>query len=96
LNDVSKATKVGTFTISRTGSGPYVYTVTYNFFPGYSAAEVHIYAGCTKPPDCAFGKSPYRPTLAPVTLPCSTAYFVLHAKVNQANPAGGTCPTPSV
>jgi hypothetical protein len=96
LNDVSKATKVGTFTITRTGTGPYTYTVTYMFSAGYSAAEVHIYAGCTKPTDCAFGKYPYSSSPASATLSCSTAYFVLHAKVNQANPAGGTCPTPSV
>jgi len=97
LNDVSKGTKVGGFTITRSGSGPsYTYVVTYSFLPGYSAAEVHIYAGCTKPPDCAFGKYPYNSSPASAPLTCSTAYFVLHAKVTKANPAGGTCPAPSI
>jgi hypothetical protein len=92
MNDLSKGTNVGSFTITKSGTS---YTITYSFKSGFSAAEVHIYAACTKPTTCAPGQFNLSTSPATITLDCPTVYFVLHAKVNKSVPAGTVCPPPT-
>jgi hypothetical protein len=92
LNDISKGTDVGGFTITKTGTS---YTITYMFDSGFSATEVHIYAACSKPTTCAPGQFNLSTSPATITLDCPTVYFVLHAKVSGPPSAGGACPTPA-
>jgi hypothetical protein len=53
LNNTSKALKVGTVTVSWTGS---IATVTYSLLPGYAIEEAHIYANDMKPSTIAPGQ----------------------------------------
>jgi len=92
MNDLSKGTDVGSFTITKSGTS---YTITYSFKSGFSAAEVHIYAACTKPTTCAPGQFNLSASPSTITLDCPTVYFVLHAKVNKSVPAGTVCPPPT-
>jgi len=102
-NDVTKATDVGSFTATLSGTA---LAVTYSLTSGFDLSEVHVYASCNKPTSCAPGSYTY-PGSAVLDLSattdthfettitvasCSTYYLIFHAKVNQSFPADVTCP----
>jgi len=81
LNDISKGTKAGSFTITQSGNS---YTVTYNILAGFHLDEAHIYASCSKPTACAPGGFTADEVPKTFTLDCygDVVYFILHAKVS--------------
>lgn len=109
LNDLSKATSVGTWTASVSGGKV---SVTYNVNPGYSLGEVHVDVRCALPTKCAPGQYTYGNTFAngvttssftttPIAIPCASGDvdIIVHAAVDSvvsvpANQADTyTCPT---
>jgi hypothetical protein len=86
-NDISKATLVGTFTISHTGTK---FTVTYTLNnPGYTLQEVQFFYGTTYPNHIAPGQFPYVHTFTGAQtqysfqVPYSAAddTFIVHAAI---------------
>ena len=92
MNDFSKGTKVGTFTITKSSTG--TVTVTYKLFDGFDLGSVHVWASCSQPDTCAPGQYTYVNDSAfggvettfsvdfSGLCSCSTIYFIIHADIN--------------
>jgi hypothetical protein len=106
-NDVSKATEVGTFSATLSGTSfSFTYTLYSSATTGFfDLSEVHVYASCDTIKSCAPGSYTY-PGSTALSLggttdttwtasftvgSCSTYYLIFHAKVSQRFPYG-TCP----
>jgi hypothetical protein len=95
LNDISKATQVGTWSASVSGG---TVAITYSLTSSYDVVEVHVDVRCSLPQTCAPGQYVYTNTAFsnnPATttyttpgipIPCSSGdvYLIVHAKVNSA------------
>lgn len=85
-NDLSKGTKVGTVTITYTGS---TVTATYALLPGYSILEQHLYAGSTQAPMRVSGKKTV-PTVAPgqytVNVSGGSIWVIAHSVIGYTQP----------
>jgi len=103
-NDITKATDVGGFTATLSGT---TLTVTYTLSSGFDLSEVHIYASCNTPGSCAPGSYGFPnpvPNLSGATdtsfqttisvSSCTNYYLIFHAKVSQTLPLATPCPTP--
>lgn len=86
-NILSNGTKVGTVTITYTGSNV---TVTYNLLPNYSIEEQHLYAGASPAPMRANGKKAPVPTVAPgqyaVNVSGGSIWVIAHSVIGYAQP----------
>ncbi|KAF2677993.1 hypothetical protein K458DRAFT_423530 [Lentithecium fluviatile CBS 122367] len=108
LNDLSKATDVGSWTAVVAGGKV---SVTYQASTGYSLADVHVDVRCSLPTSCAPGRYTYGNTFAaatttsgfttsPIVIPCASGNvnLIVHAAVNRvvsvpaAEADGYTCP----
>jgi hypothetical protein len=73
LNDTSNGTKVGSLTVTRSAGAV---TVTYTMSAGFKLAEIHVYAGDTKPTTIAPGQYGNLERFSPYVTTYSETYTV--------------------